>query len=87
MPGRDRSGTLHAMSAIATTVTEGVEQTDRFAPGVYVTDGVRLFRVISPGQSLFPSAELEDCMTLEVDRYFSDQLFAMRLHRVASVGL
>lgn len=55
---------------------------EEFAPGVYVTDGYRLFRVISPGQSLFPSAELEDCLTLEVDRYFSDELYAMRLHRV-----
>jgi len=55
---------------------------EEFAPGVYVTDGQRLFRVIRPGESLFPSAELEDCMTLEIDRYFSDELYAMRLHRV-----
>lgn len=82
MPGGERLGTLDAMSAITTRVTEGAEQAESFAPGVYVTDGVRLFRVISPGQSLFPSAELEDCMTLEVDRYFSDELFSMRLHRV-----
>jgi hypothetical protein len=75
------------MTAIATTVTEGAGQTEQFAPGVYVTDGIRLFRVISPGQSLFPSAELEDCITLEVHRYFSDELFAMRLHRVDSAGL
>ncbi len=58
------------------------EPVEEFSPGVYVTDGRRLFRVISPGQSLFPSAELEDCLTLEVDRYFSDELYAMRLHRV-----
>ena len=57
---------------------------DEVSPGVYVTDGTRLFRVISPGQSLFPSAELEDCETLEVDRYFSDELYAMHLHRVGS---
>jgi hypothetical protein len=57
---------------------------DEVTPGVYVTDGTRLFRVISPGRSLFPSAELEDCQTLEVDRYFSDELYAMRLHRVRS---
>jgi hypothetical protein len=30
----------------------------------------------------FPSAELEDCHTLEVDRYYADELFAMRLYRV-----
>ena len=52
------------------------------APGVYVTDGERLFRVVSPGRSLFPSAELEDCASLEVERYFADELYAMRLHRV-----
>ncbi|HWD63821.1 MAG TPA: hypothetical protein VG405_01480 [Solirubrobacteraceae bacterium] len=57
---------------------------DELAPGVYVTDGTRLFRVVSPGRSLFPSAELEDCHTLEVDRYFSDELYAMHLHRVRS---
>lgn len=55
---------------------------DAVSAGVYVTDGTRLFRVISPGQSLFPSAELEDCVTLAVERYFSDELYAMHLHRV-----
>ncbi|HWD85513.1 MAG TPA: hypothetical protein VG321_07160 [Solirubrobacteraceae bacterium] len=71
--------------SVTTGRVSSPEQTgDEFSPGVYVTDGTRLFRVISPGQSLFPSAELEDCETLEVDRYFSDELYAMHLHRVPS---
>lgn len=70
------------MSVTTAETTPVQPLTQEFAPGVYVTDGYRLFRVISPGQSLFPSAELEDCLTLEVDRYFSDELYAMRLHRV-----
>lgn len=70
------------MSVIATHSIPADAFEEEFTPGVYVTDGQRLFRVVSPGQSLFPSAELEDCMTLEVERYFSDELYAMRLHRV-----
>lgn len=53
-----------------------------FTPGIYLTDGTRLYRVISPGRSLFPSAELEDCLTLEVERYDSDELRVMGLQRV-----
>ena len=73
------------MSVTTGRVSAPEQAADEVSAGVYVTDGTRLFRVISPGQSLFPSAELEDCLTLEVDRYFSDELYAMRLHRVQSV--
>jgi hypothetical protein len=71
----------------ATKIRVGPEpgEDEPFVPGVYVTDGTRLFRVISPGRSLFPSADLEDCRTLRVDRFFSDELYAMRLHRVGSL--
>jgi hypothetical protein len=68
-----------ATTAVGSTSTPVEEE---FAPGVYVTDGYRLFRVVSPGASLFPSAELEDCHTLRVERYYSDELYAMRLQRV-----
>jgi hypothetical protein len=54
------------------------------SPTRYVTDGRRLFRIISlfePG-SARPTAELEDCMTLEVGRYSPDDLFEMRLRPV-----
>ena len=70
------------MSVTTARVAPSGGADDQFAPGVYVTDGTRLFRVISPGRSLFPSAELEDCLTLEIDRYFSDELYEMQLHRV-----
>jgi hypothetical protein len=63
-------------------VPEVAQDAQSHAPGVYVTDGTRLLRVVSPGGSLFPCAELEDCQTLEVERYFSDELYAMRLKRI-----
>lgn len=73
--------------SVTTARTAPIEApAEEFSAGVYVTDGTRLFRVISPGQSLFPSAELEDCLTLEIERYFSDELYAMRLHRVRTAG-
>jgi hypothetical protein len=51
----------------------------------YVTDGRRLFRIVSlfePNSSAV--AELEDCMTLEIERYSPDDLFGMRLRPVRS---
>lgn len=54
------------------------------SPMRYVTDGRRLFRIVSlfqPGAAR-PVAELEDCMTLEIGRYTPDDLFEMRLRPV-----
>ena len=47
----------------------------------YVTDGLRLFRVVSPlaVPPDWTSAELEDCMTLERDTYSPGELWQMRL--------
>jgi hypothetical protein len=49
--------------------------------GAYVTDGRRLFRVISPLASPpdWETAELEDCVTLETISYTPAQLWAMGL--------
>jgi hypothetical protein len=55
-------------------------------PMRYVTDGRRLFRVVSlfdPNSDAV--AELEDCMTLEIGRYSPDDLYRMGL-RPVSVG-
>jgi hypothetical protein len=51
------------------------------AGGTYVTDGRRLFRVVSPlaAPPDLEVAELEDCMTLETDSYSPGELWAMRL--------
>lgn len=52
--------------------------------GAYLTDGERLFRVVSrlrPDQDVM-CATLEDCLTLEVSRYSPDELYAMRLRCV-----
>lgn len=76
---------LSAPMPVSTTTAITVaapEAESAFTPGVYVTDGCRLFRVVSPGASLFPSADLEDCHTLRVERYYSDELYAMHLKRV-----
>jgi hypothetical protein len=50
----------------------------------YLTDGRRLFRVVSPfiPGSEMPFASLEDCLTLKVRPYSPDELYAMGLRRV-----
>ena len=58
--------------------------TPDFEPGSYVTDGWRLFRVVSP---IDPGVEpalawLENCMTLSVESYTSDELWEMDLRLV-----
>ncbi len=59
---------------------------DEIAPGYYLTDGRRLFRVVSQfTTTLSPYAELEDCMTLAVDRYTPSDLYAMELRSVRRV--
>ena len=55
--------------------------------GRYVTDGRRLFRVVSALDPLLgEAAELENCRTLEVRSYTPDELIDMRLRRVFSPG-
>jgi len=54
------------------------------APGHYLTDGARLFRVVSglvPGGGTV-SAALEDCYTLEIESYSPDELYHMGLRLV-----
>jgi hypothetical protein len=53
-------------------------------PSAYLTDGRRLFRVVSgfaypPEDSL---AALEDCATLDVSSYTADELWEMELRVV-----
>ena len=53
-------------------------------PSAYLTDGLRLFRVIR-GFSHPPEdsrATLEDCATLEVSSYSADELWSMSLRLV-----
>lgn len=51
----------------------------------YLTDGLRLLRVVSPfdPRPEHSFAVLEDCLTLEVDAYNHEQLAALPLRRVA----
>lgn len=62
-----------------------VDPSESLAVGSYLTDGRRLFRVVSQfaagGQRPFTS--LEDCLTLEVQAYAPGELGAMRLRPVA----
>jgi hypothetical protein len=50
----------------------------------YVTDGTRLFRVVSGFAGSPPDnfAALEDCMTLEIAPYTPEQLWKMQLQPV-----
>ncbi len=61
---------------------------DSFAAGNYLTDGERLFRVVSPfvSGSHRVAACLEDCMTLEVEAYEPEELYAMALRPVRVAG-
>jgi hypothetical protein len=74
------------MSVVAQPIEALEHSSELWDGGVYLTDGQRLFRLISPQLGLYPSAELEDCITLSVDRYYCDELYAMRLHRVRAAG-
>ena len=59
-----------------------------FAAGCYVTDGRRLYRVLSrfvPGEP-DAHAELEDCVTLEVRSCSPSELYSMRLRSVRGSG-
>jgi hypothetical protein len=59
-----------------------------FVPGIYLTDGCRLFRVVSrlARKGEYALSSLEDCLTLDVTSYSADELFAMRLHLVVAAG-
>jgi len=52
--------------------------------GGYLTDGRRLFRVVSQfttaGEDMF--ASLEDCLTLEIEAYAPGELWAMTLRPI-----
>ncbi len=54
------------------------------ARGSYVTDGKRLFRVVTqfPPRHRSPVAMLEDCHTLEVTPFSPDELYEMELRLV-----
>jgi hypothetical protein len=58
--------------------------------GRYLTDGTRLFRVVTPfainetDAHVFMS--LEECLTLEVQSYSPQQLYGMRLRPVVLPG-
>jgi hypothetical protein len=54
------------------------------APGAYLTDGRRLFRLLDAfdPNATCPFAVLEDCATLRSTPYLPDELYAMRLRLV-----
>jgi hypothetical protein len=62
-----------------------VEEIARFVPDAYLTDGLSLFRVVSPLSSSGGqvTAELEDCLTLSTGSYTAEELWEMRLRFVS----
>jgi hypothetical protein len=58
--------------------------TSGLAPDSYLTDGVRLFRLVSPFDPAAnpPFAMLEDCTTLVTSPYLPHELSAMHLRLV-----
>ena len=67
--------------AIVTETTAGRISTSALEPDVYLTDGLRLFRVVRgfawPAHE--SKAVLEDCRTLEERAYAPDELWSMGL--------
>ncbi|MGA9857021.1 MAG: hypothetical protein WBQ18_04110 [Solirubrobacteraceae bacterium] len=59
------------------------------APGTYLTDGQRLFRVVGPVAPPrgVTDAVLENCMSLTLTSYSAADLFAMNLRQVSSEGI
>ena len=76
------------MPAIQATERLEAVTDEESEPGYYLTDGHRLFRVVSQFMTtLTPYADLEDCATLAVVRYTPTELYAMGLrsvHRAAA---
>ncbi len=70
--------------AIVAETTRGRLSTTALEPDVYLTDGLRLFRVVRGFR--LPAHEshavLEDCRTLEQCTYSPDELWAMGLRAV-----
>jgi hypothetical protein len=65
--------------AIVAETARGLLSTSALEPDVYLTDGIRLFRVVRgfawPAHE--SEAVLEDCLTLEECAYSPDELWAM----------
>ena len=57
------------MRSCTRPVRSAAGQPIAFTAGSYLTDGRRLFRVVTQFGSDAPHAELEDCLTLDVDVY------------------
>ena len=76
-----RPGTTVAFMTIVAETTQGRISTGALEPDVYLTDGVRLLRVVRgfawPAHE--SQAVLEDCRTLEERAYSPDELWAMGL--------
>lgn len=79
--GAGRTNTPNTVANLTVTKREGA----RVRTGSYLTDGRRLYRVISQftPRNARVFATLEDCRTLEVRPYSPDELYAMRLRPVA----
>jgi hypothetical protein len=60
---------------------------DQLRPGTYVTDGERLFCVMSQfaSEDEVELATLEDCLTLEVKPYCPAELMDLRLRTVQAL--
>lgn len=76
---------LRSLSGRASGQTARAED---LAPNSYVTDGRRLFRVVSQftGEKRRRFASLEDCLTLKVEAYSPGELAMMRLELVVAGG-
>lgn len=70
------------------TLTAHTEHTPQLSVDSYLTDGIRLFRVLAGGgaDARHDFVALEDCMTLQIHAYSAPDLDAMGLRSVAPEG-
>ena len=73
--------------SLLATAQPGSRAREPLAADHYLTDGRRLFRVVSQfTTTLCPFAELEDCRTLKTRRYSPAELYGMALRPVRAAG-
>ena len=80
--------TVGPLFILASGVPVSLHRERSWTAGTYVTDGQRLFRVMSPLSRPWRRsiAVLEDCRTLATGAYTAEELWHMALRRVKSAA-
>jgi hypothetical protein len=88
-PDRE-NGKLYVMTRPSVAVFPSSQRAgSALSDQAYLTDGRRLFRVVSTidPRLPYPVAELEDCRTLAIESYSAPELYAMTLRPVVPADI